>query len=154
MPTCQCTQGVPVGAGLSSSAALECAVAMALAELFDRTPVDLGALVRAGIRAENEIVGAATGGMDQVVAVHAQVGHCLRLDCLSWELAQVPLPLAEHDLAILVINTNARCAPAGGQRVLRPARRRRTRLRAARRADPALRCWPMRWPGWPATTRR
>jgi galactokinase len=97
---------VPVGAGLSSSAALECAVAMALAELSDRTPLDLGALVRAGIRAENEIVGAATGGMDQAVAVHARAGHCLRLDCLSWELAQVPLPLAEHDLAVLVINTN------------------------------------------------
>jgi galactokinase len=101
---------VPVGAGLSSSAALECAFAVALADLFGlgrADPRTRTALMWAGVRAENEIVRAATGGMDQAVALHAEAGHCLWLDCLSWEMESVPLPLAAHLLTVLVINTNA-----------------------------------------------
>ena len=101
---------VPVGAGLSSSAALECSVAVALADLFGPGSNNQSmrlASVWAGVRAENQIVGASTGGMDQAVAMHAYAGHCLRLDCLSWAMQHVPLPLAEQGLALLVIDTKA-----------------------------------------------
>ncbi|GAA5160485.1 galactokinase [Pseudonocardia eucalypti] len=102
---------VPLGAGLSSSAALECALAVALAELFGSgSSLDTAgrsALVKACIRAENEIALAATGGMDQTVALHARTGHCLRLDCDSGAVDPLPLPLDANGLVLLVINTNA-----------------------------------------------
>lgn len=102
---------VPLGAGLSSSAALECALAVALVDLggCDGRPADTvrEELVRACVRAENEIALAATGGMDQAVALHARAGHCLRLDCASGTVEAVPLSLGSAGLALLVINTNA-----------------------------------------------
>jgi galactokinase len=101
---------VPVGAGLSSSAALECAVAAALAELTGPGLRDRrvrAQLAQAGVRAENEIVGASTGGMDQTVAMLGGAGHCLELDCATGRSELVPLPLAAHGLAVLVIDTNA-----------------------------------------------
>ncbi|WP_028922329.1 galactokinase [Pseudonocardia acaciae] len=100
---------VPLGAGLSSSAALECALAVALAELCGPCPPSAvrAELVQACIRAENEIALAATGGMDQAVALHARAGHCLRLDCATGEADAVPLSLHSAGLALLVINTNA-----------------------------------------------
>ncbi|MDT7692333.1 MAG: galactokinase [Pseudonocardiales bacterium] len=103
---------VPVGAGLSSSAALECSLGVALLDLFGggagalESPARSG-LVRAGVRAENEIALASTGGMDQATAVHARAGYCLRLDCATFETRQLPLAPAGHGLAILVVNTNA-----------------------------------------------
>jgi galactokinase len=103
---------VPVGAGLSSSAALECALAVALLDLFGLGAGAAGSpvrseLVRACVRAENEIALAATGCMDQTAALHAKAGHCLRLDCSTGEVQALPLPLADRKLALLVINTNA-----------------------------------------------
>ncbi|WP_166138312.1 galactokinase [Nocardioides ochotonae] len=78
---------VPLGAGLSSSAALECAVGVALVGLLGRSLEDThdgvplrDVLVRAGIRAETEVAGAPTGGMDQTVAVHARAGSALLID--------------------------------------------------------------------------
>jgi galactokinase len=102
---------VPLGAGLSSSAALECALAVALVDLCGyegRSAATVRAeLVRACVRAENEIALAATGGMDQTVALHARAGHCLRLDCATGSVEAVPLSLGSAGLALLVINTNA-----------------------------------------------
>jgi galactokinase len=103
---------VPVGAGLSSSAALECALAVALADLAGGGSGEPGSalrdrLARACVRAENEVAGARTGGMDQAVALHARAGHCLRLDTADGTARPVPFDPAAHGLAVLVVNTNA-----------------------------------------------
>ncbi|KQU49515.1 galactokinase [Rhodococcus sp. Leaf278] len=97
---------VPVGSGLSSSAALECSFALALSELFD-LQVDRNVLTEASIRAENEIAGASTGGMDQNIAMSAQPGHALLLDCLDGSTRQIPLDLDASGTRLLVIDTNA-----------------------------------------------
>ena len=93
---------VPVGAGLSSSAALECAVGVALLDLagIELTGPVRRALVTAAIRAETEVVGAPTGGMDQSVAVHAQEGAALLIDFESHESRPVPLDLSGHILLV------------------------------------------------------
>jgi galactokinase len=95
---------VPTGAGVSSSAALMGSVALALAELtgaeLSRTDLAL-----AGRRAENEIVGAPTGVMDEMAALCASAGHALFLDCRSLQTRQVPLDLAAAELRLLVLNT-------------------------------------------------
>jgi galactokinase len=98
------TSDVPVGAGLSSSAALECAVAIAVDRLLDlgSTPDQL---VAASIRAESEFVGAPTGGLDQSIAVHAVQGQALLLDFADDSREQVPFDPTAHGLALLVIDT-------------------------------------------------
>jgi galactokinase len=82
---------VPIGAGLSSSAAIEVATALALAEQSGSSPdrVQLAQLCR---RAENEFVGARVGIMDQFVSLHGQKDHALMLDCrtLSFEPLLIP----------------------------------------------------------------
>jgi galactokinase len=88
---------VPLGAGLSSSAALECAVGVAVLDLLGAGTDDL---VAAGIRAETEVVGAPTGGMDQTVAVHGVEGAALLIDFDSGETTPVPLDLAGHTLLV------------------------------------------------------
>jgi len=98
---------VPVGAGLSSSAALECSVAAAVLELAGE-PLDDDSrmrLVGASMRAENEVAGAATGGLDQTIAMYGETGHALLLDCRSWARRQVPWALDGVDL--LVVDTRA-----------------------------------------------
>ncbi len=108
---------VPVGAGLSSSAALSCSVAMALAALVG--PIDHEVLLRATIRAEHERAGVPTGGMDQTVALLATPGEALVLD--FDDASRTPLTWAPGDLALLVIDT---CAPhelADGQYAARRA---------------------------------
>ncbi|QII04196.1 galactokinase [Rhodococcoides fascians A25f] len=97
---------VPVGSGLSSSAALECSFALALSELFD-LQVDRNILIDASIRSENEIAGASTGGMDQNIAMSARPGHALLLDCLDGSTRQIPLDLDASGTRLLVIDTNA-----------------------------------------------
>jgi galactokinase len=108
---------VPLGAGLSSSASLECAVALAAAELAGRAdaPALRRLLVEAAIRAENEVVGAATGGMDQTVAMLAEEGAALLIDTRDGATEPVPLGLAEAGLQLLVIDTRVRHALADGQ---------------------------------------
>ncbi|MGZ4495801.1 MAG: galactokinase [Nocardioides sp.] len=98
---------VPVGAGLSSSAALECSVALAVLDLAGGTLDDEARtrLVRACIRAENEVAGAATGGLDQTVAMFGEAGRALLLDCRDWSRRQVPWALDGVDL--LVVDTRA-----------------------------------------------
>ena len=88
---------VPVGAGLSSSAALECAVGAAASDLFG---LDLlvddasrARLAQACVRAENEVAGAMTGGMDQSAALLCRVDHALLLDCRSGATEHVPFDL-------------------------------------------------------------
>jgi len=97
---------VPEGAGLSSSAALECAVAAALDDVLGlrRSRADLARLAQ---RAENEFVGMPSGIMDQMAAMRCLAGHALFLDCRSLAAEQVPLDPGAHDLAVLVIDTRA-----------------------------------------------
>ncbi|WP_342659702.1 Galactokinase [Rhodococcus ruber] len=100
---------VPVGAGLSSSAALEAAVALALAELSGLPVDDPGRAVLAAActRAENDSVGAPTGGMDQQIALRGRAGHALLLDCATGEVEHLPIDLESHGLALLVVDTDA-----------------------------------------------
>ena len=104
---------LPPGAGLSSSAALECAVALALAGLagLDISRPALAALAR---RAENDFAGAPTGVMDQLAVLLCEAGHALLLDCRSGETAAVPLDAAAAGAVLLVIDTRARHSLTGG----------------------------------------
>lgn len=110
---------VPYGAGLSSSAALEASVAVGLDAVFglglagsDEGRATLAALC---VRAENEIAGAPTGGMDQAAALRAREGNALLLDCLDGSVRHVPFDLAAHGLALLVVDTRAEHALVDGQ---------------------------------------
>jgi galactokinase len=97
---------VPAGSGLSSSAALECATATALAELHS-AGLDRAALARLARRAENEVVGVPSGVMDQMISMLGRAGHALFLDTRSLATEQVPLPLEASGLRLLVIDTRA-----------------------------------------------
>src|SRR5215218_3455134 len=108
---------VPVGAGLSSSAALECSVAVALAGLLELDLTDRAErrrLAAACIRAENEYVGAPTGGMDQTIAMLAEPGHALLLDFSDGSAIPVELPLEDAGLVLLVIDTRVSHALTDG----------------------------------------
>ncbi len=104
---------VPVGSGLSSSAALECSVAIALNDSW-RLGLDRMALAQAGRFAENTVVGAPTGIMDQVASLFGEHGRAVFLDCRTLEAQQVDLGLAEAGLRILVVETTARHDLADG----------------------------------------
>jgi galactokinase len=95
---------VPVGAGLSSSAAIECSVAMGLNELWGAN-LDRSALAKIGQRAENEIVGAPTGIMDQTASLFGIVDHVVFLDCRSLVSEAIPLGLQQNLLEIVVMDT-------------------------------------------------
>jgi galactokinase len=100
---------VPVGAGLSSSAALECSVALGAAALLD-VPVDdevRDLLVRACMRAEEEVAGAPTGGMDQAISLFGQAESALLLDCRDWSRRQVPWDPESADLTLMIVDTRA-----------------------------------------------
>jgi galactokinase len=106
---------VPVGAGLSSSAALECAVGAAVLALAGRSLTDdADLLVEAAIAAEGEVVGAPTGGMDQTVSVHAETGCALRVDFGTHRRDAVPLHLEEARLTVLVTDTRVSHALVDG----------------------------------------
>ena len=102
---------MPLGAGLSSSAALEVAVGYALlkASGYEIETLPLAQLCQ---RAENEFVGARCGIMDQFTACHGQKGKALLLDCRSLEYSPVALP--DH-VALIVCNTKVKHAIAGGE---------------------------------------
>jgi galactokinase len=97
---------VPAGSGLSSSAALECATAIALADLGG-ADLDRAALAGLARRAENEVVGVPSGVMDQMVSMLGRAGHALFLDTRSLGAEQVPLPLEAAGLCLVVIDTRA-----------------------------------------------
>jgi galactokinase len=110
---------VPWGSGLSSSAALECAIALALDDLLGLglAADDAGRarLAAACVRAENEIAGAPTGGMDQAAAMRARPGGALLLDCRDFSVEHLPLDLPASGLELLVIDTRARHALVDGR---------------------------------------
>jgi galactokinase len=95
---------VPEGAGLSSSAALECSVLTALADLNE---LDIAGLERAKLarRAENVFVGAPTGLMDQAASTLCTTGHALFFDCRTDDAEQVRFDTASAGLEILVLDT-------------------------------------------------
>ncbi|MDI6099791.1 galactokinase [Actinoplanes sp. NEAU-A12] len=97
---------VPLGSGLSSSAALESAVLTALVDLGG---LDVALERRPAIaqRAENVYVGAPTGILDQSASIRCQEGRALFLDCRTYQVEQIPFDLTAEGLAILVINSNA-----------------------------------------------
>ncbi|MEY3407651.1 MAG: hypothetical protein RL038_712 [Actinomycetota bacterium] len=98
---------VPNGAGLSSSAALECAVATAVNALFgfEKSAAELALVAQA---AENNFVGMPCGIMDQAVSMMAIAEHALLLDCRTLDTTAVPLELGKADLILLVIDTRAK----------------------------------------------
>lgn len=95
---------VPVGAGLSSSAAIESAVALALNDVW-QLGFDRWMLARVGRRAENQMVGAPTGIMDQSASLLGREDSAVFLDCRSLESEVVDLGFAAAGLALLIIDT-------------------------------------------------
>ena len=110
---------VPLGAGLSSSAALECAVAVALDDLagtgLQADDAGRRRLAAACVRAENEVAGAPTGGMDQAASLRAAAGYALLLDCRDFSGELVPFDLAAEGLELLVMDTRTHHALVDGQ---------------------------------------
>ncbi len=110
---------VPIGAGLSSSAALECAVAVAVTALAGE-PLDDSLrreLTEVCRRAETEFVGAPTGGLDQRAAFLTRADHALLIDFADDSVRQVPMALGPAGLSLLVVDTGVSHAlvdPAGG----------------------------------------
>ena len=95
---------VPVGAGLSSSAAIECSVALALNDLWE-SGFSRSVLAKVGQRAENEIVGAPTGIMDQTASLFGELDHAVFLDCRSLDAKATALSLKENGLEIVVMDS-------------------------------------------------
>ncbi|MEU7751002.1 galactokinase [Micromonospora sp. NPDC049101] len=126
---------VPLGSGLSSSAALESAV---LAALLDLGGLELPAELqpRLAQRAENVYVGAPTGIMDQSAVIRCRAGHALFLDCRDESVEQIPFDLDAAGLAVLVIDSRAPHRHADGEYA---ARRRSCEAGAAALGVPALR---------------
>lgn len=111
---------VPVGAGLSSSAAIECATVAAACDLFelDISPIDRAKIAR---HAENAYVGAPTGLLDQAASTLCTEGHALFMDCRSLETRQVPLDLPAVGLEILVLDTRTPHSHVDGEYAARRA---------------------------------
>lgn len=101
---CYIESNVPVGAGLSSSAAIECSVGLAINDIWGLN-LERKALARAAQRAENEIVGAPTGIMDQTASLFGKADHALFLDCRSLEVEPVPLGFDAAEFELLIIDT-------------------------------------------------
>src|SRR3712207_8650334 len=81
---------VPLGAGMSSSAALESCFAFAINELFGESKVEKFELARAGQATEHKYIGVNCGIMDQFASVFGKKGHLMRLDCRSGEFEYFP----------------------------------------------------------------
>ncbi|MFF5479189.1 galactokinase [Streptomyces sp. NPDC012935] len=105
---------VPAGAGLSSSAALEVVVALALNDLYD-----LGLkgwqLARLCQRAENVYVGAPVGIMDQTASACCEAGHALFLDTRDLSQKQIPFDLAAEGMRLLVVDTQVKHSHSEGE---------------------------------------
>ncbi|MFF5177367.1 galactokinase [Micromonospora sp. NPDC000316] len=126
---------VPLGSGLSSSAALESAV---LAALLDLGGLELPAERRPRLaqRAENVYVGAPTGIMDQSAVIRCRAGHALFLDCRDESVEHIPFDLDAAGLAVLVIDSRAPHRHADGEYA---ARRQSCEAAAEALGVPALR---------------
>lgn len=99
---CMFSGDIPIGAGLSSSAALECGTIYGLNELFklNIAPIDI---VKYGQKAENEFVGVRCGIMDQFINVFGKSGHALKIDCLTLDYEYEPFDF--KDISIVLFNT-------------------------------------------------
>ncbi|MFF7984666.1 galactokinase [Streptomyces sp. NPDC007901] len=105
---------VPTGAGLSSSAALEVVIALALNDLYE-LGLQRWQLARLCQRAENVYVGAPTGIMDQTASACCEAGHALFLDTRDLSQRQIPFDLAAEGMRLLVVDTQVKHAHSGGE---------------------------------------
>jgi galactokinase len=130
------TSNVPIGAGLSSSAALEVALALALCDAagFELPPLELALACR---RAEQLATGVPTGIMDQLASIFGRRGRALLIDCRSLEVRPVPLP---DGLAVLAVHSGVTRSLEGTayaeRRAACEAAAARLRLRSLRDATP------------------
>jgi galactokinase len=108
---------IPLGVGLSSSAAIEVATAIALLDLSGQT-IDSVRLARLCQRAENDFVGARVGIMDQFISLHGQPSRALKLDCRSLAFESLPLP---SSVRLVICNTSVKHQLASGEYNRRPA---------------------------------
>ena len=130
---------VPIGSGLSSSAAVEMAAVQAFAAAGDFT-VPPGQAARIGQRAENVFVGANTGLMDQLASALGQPDHVLLIDCRDLSFRPVPVP---PGAAILIADTAVRRQLASSA-----YNERRSQCEAAARRSGCRRCAMPRWRCW------
>ncbi|RNL82305.1 galactokinase [Halostreptopolyspora alba] len=123
---------LPVGASLASSAAVECATLLALADVFglDELARDRAAMARTALRAAKEFVGVPTGTMDHNASLRCAEGRALFLDCRTGGARTMPLPLDEAGLRLLLVDTRVRHRPNDPTRG--PAARSADCARAAR----------------------
>jgi galactokinase len=105
------SSNVPIGAGLSSSAALEVAAGMALLDTQEKS-WNHNQLALACQRAESEFVGARCGLMDQFIACHGKAGHLMLLDCRSLEHRYLRIP---ENVRLVICNTMVKHENAAGQ---------------------------------------
>jgi len=103
---------IPLGAGMSSSAALECATAYAVNQLFG-LGLDPMTMVKLAQRAENVFVGVQCGIMDQFASMFGRKNHVIRLDCQSLEYAYVPFDTA--GIRIVLLDTNVKHSLASSE---------------------------------------
>lgn len=106
------TSDVPIGAGLSSSAAVECATVFALNELL-QTKLDRITMVQMAQKAEHEYAGVRCGIMDQFASMMGKKDHVIKLDCRSLEYKYVPFKL--EGLKVLLLNTNVKHSLASSE---------------------------------------
>jgi galactokinase len=111
---------LPVGAGVSSSAALECSVALALCSLSG-VSVEREKLAMIAKRAENDFVGAPTGIIDQSAALLSRADHAMLLDCATLAITQVPFRPSEAGVVALIVDTRVTHALVSGEYAVRRA---------------------------------
>jgi galactokinase len=114
------TSDVPVGAGLSSSAALEVVTALALSDLGG-LGLSADDLARLSQRAENDFVGMPCGILDQMASAACAAGHVLFLDTRDLARRQVPFAMPEEGLRLLVVDTQVKHSHADGEYATRRA---------------------------------
>ena len=96
---------VPLGAGLSSSAALESTFAFALNHIYNEDKIEKFELARIGQSTEHNYCGVKCGIMDQFASVHGKAGHLMRLDCRSMEFSYFPFDPAKHGYRLMLVNS-------------------------------------------------